>query len=360
LNHKDGLPEVRLINIDLIAENSYNPNVMSEEGFQALIHDLGHFTDPATLDPITVRPAGGDKPYEVIDGAHRLRAARAAGWDRIPVRVLQVDEDTARVLNYRKNRERGTLDPIKEAELFKAEREKGLSLHQIAEKYGVSHGHVASRLRLLKQEVVTRVTTSIGLSASHLEELGRLDDLKQAEALAKLVKERGLNVQQTREAVNMLKEGLGLKDVEEALQPKPAPATSPSGPSPAPSHEPASPAAPPPDPAEPAGRPEPAAVSQPKEPEGVLVERPEQFEEVVDQAERAPVERVVSERIRPEVKEKALTALHGQVEGLIKLGVKWSEILRALSQNGPPTPELAEAGWIPRRCPHCYRLLGGG
>jgi hypothetical protein len=47
----------------------------------------GYLTPPAGFKPVTLRPA--DIGYYLVDGLHRLEAARKLGWEAIPARILE-------------------------------------------------------------------------------------------------------------------------------------------------------------------------------------------------------------------------------------------------------------------------------
>jgi SAM-dependent methyltransferase len=97
--------------------------------------------------------------------------------------------DEAKAECYRKSKERGTIDPFKEAELFKSEMDGGLTTRKIARKYGVSLGYVGESLRLLTNldpsirrrasSLFTRVNKQDTLpliTRTHLEQLASIED----------------------------------------------------------------------------------------------------------------------------------------------------------------------------------------
>jgi len=65
--------------------------------------------------------------------------------------------EEAMVVNYRKNRERGSLDSFKEGRLYKWWQDKGLNVRAIGEKFDVSKSHVAQRIKnveVIKDEAI--------------------------------------------------------------------------------------------------------------------------------------------------------------------------------------------------------------
>ena len=158
--------EIKEISLSKLEPNKFNPNTMTKETFEALVQDMkrsGPKHDLA-IDRIIVAPknvfyndpkAEADI-YVIIDGENRFKAAAIASWKSIKCEIRNIGEDIARALNYRRNKERGTLDPLKEAMLFKSGIDKGLTQEMVALKYNVSRPYVGNRLRLiqLNSEVV--------------------------------------------------------------------------------------------------------------------------------------------------------------------------------------------------------------
>lgn len=197
-----------MIQIESIGLNSWNPNRMLEETYKALVEDIKAHGVGA-IDPIHVRPASGNFPggngakalaplkdlFEVIDGEHRLKALREAGFHDAPCIIDEVSEDEAKAINYRKNKERGNMDPFKEAALFKSMLEGGLTHEELADKVGVSRPQISQRISLLKispnaKQIVTRVTKSgKKVTTTHLELIAPLSDPIQVKVAEKLADE---------------------------------------------------------------------------------------------------------------------------------------------------------------------------
>jgi ParB/RepB/Spo0J family partition protein len=168
--HRKAEGRLEFLDLKQLQESSWNPNEMNDETFASLIQDMregGYFT----INPIQVFPAETDQQglvhYRIADGHHRFRAARKVPWEKIRAEVLDIEEFEAKVVNYRKNHERGTLNPEKEAKLFFEEWEKGngkLTQQQIADKYGISQQHVSDRLTAMS-------VYAPGVKSSHAEEI---------------------------------------------------------------------------------------------------------------------------------------------------------------------------------------------
>jgi len=160
---------ITTVALSQIRLNDYNPNFMDAETFNALLKDMKE-VGLEGVDPILLRPLEGtgadaevaEATYEVVDGEHRTRAALQLGWSEIGARVREMGLEEAMVVNYRKNRERGRLDPVKEGRLYKWWRdEKGLSSRELGKKFDVDHAHVLRRIRnveTIRDEALSALT----------------------------------------------------------------------------------------------------------------------------------------------------------------------------------------------------------
>jgi ParB/RepB/Spo0J family partition protein len=188
-----------------IQESPWNPNEMDAQTFKALVVDMQHNGQYAVnlLDLFAVgHDEHGIIRYQIADGHSRFRAARKLGWKEIRAIVYDMDENTAKIHNYRKNRERGTLNATKEAELFQEEAERGLTQQEIADKYGVSQQYVSDRLRTLP-------LYATGVKPSHAEEITRkLEEPKVRETVAKVAVKRHLTPEETCEVAKRVRDDL--------------------------------------------------------------------------------------------------------------------------------------------------------
>lgn len=83
---------------------------------KALESLVGSVREHGILQPLLVRPTG-EGTYEVVSGERRLRAAREAGLEEIPVTIKEVDEEeAARLLALVENLQREDLNVIEETE----------------------------------------------------------------------------------------------------------------------------------------------------------------------------------------------------------------------------------------------------
>jgi ParB family chromosome partitioning protein len=148
------------------------------------------------IQPIVARPVqGGTDVYEIIAGERRWRAAQRAGLHEVPVVIIEASDAEALQLAIIENVQRADLNPLEEAEGYRALIEEfANSQDEIAKIVGKSRSHVANTLRLLKlPETIKSYIHAGKLSAGHARMLVGQPD---AERLAEEIVARGLNVRQ--------------------------------------------------------------------------------------------------------------------------------------------------------------------
>ena len=90
----------------------FNPRRISDEELEALTRSIQQF---GLVDPIIVRRAD----LTVIGGHQRLVAARRLGYDAVPVVLVDLSQEQARLLNVALNKIAGTWDQELLARLLK-------------------------------------------------------------------------------------------------------------------------------------------------------------------------------------------------------------------------------------------------
>jgi len=157
------------------------------------------------IQPITVRKLDGGY-YQIIAGERRWRAARMAGLNEVPVRIIEADDRRAMELALVENLQREDLNPIEEARGYRTLMEEyGMTQEQAASAVGKSRPAVANSLRLLGlSEAVTAMVENGSLSAGHGRALLPIKDAKNQLELAETVINRGLSVRQTETLVKRL------------------------------------------------------------------------------------------------------------------------------------------------------------
>lgn len=105
------------------------------------------------INPIVVQISDGKKPYELIAGERRVRAAQWNGWDEIEARILMnVSPEEAKAIRLTENLQREDLTPWEEAEHLAGLRELNpdAPIEELAAKVGRGPQWVAQRLAVGK------------------------------------------------------------------------------------------------------------------------------------------------------------------------------------------------------------------
>jgi ParB family chromosome partitioning protein len=90
-----------------------------EEELEELADSIGRH---GVLDPIAVRPIGGDL-YEIISGHSRLKAVERLGWEAAPCLVYEADETEAELMLIDANLQSRNLSPMEVARSIRRKKE---------------------------------------------------------------------------------------------------------------------------------------------------------------------------------------------------------------------------------------------
>jgi ParB family chromosome partitioning protein len=164
--------------------------------------------EKGVLQPILVE-ADNEGGYIIIAGERRVRAARLAGLERIPVieRTFTAQEKLEIALI--ENVQREDLSPLEEARAYKRLMEMAdLSQEQIARKVGKDRSTIANAIRLLKlpEDALTALDEGT-VSPGHARALLMLVNVSDQLILLRRVIERGLSVRETEEMAGALNRG---------------------------------------------------------------------------------------------------------------------------------------------------------
>lgn len=139
--------KIKTIPINQIKENNWNPNELDESAFQVLVQNIKD-SKVGYTQPIEVRVIAKDE-YEVIDGAHRLRACIEAGLTYVQCVVSDYDDTQARLETLAKNKIRGTINLVKAANLI-SELNKEITLDDVEDRTFYNRQELEDALRLLE------------------------------------------------------------------------------------------------------------------------------------------------------------------------------------------------------------------
>jgi ParB family chromosome partitioning protein len=190
---------LRELRPDEITTNPRQPRtVFDEDALNELTHSIKEF---GVLQPIVVRKHG--LGYELVMGERRLRAAIAAGLEKIPAIVRDTADDAMLRDALLENIHRAQLNPLEEAAAYQQLLEEfGATHDELAARIGRSRSQVTNTIRLMNLPVPVQRRVAAGvLSAGHARALLGLANRDQQEDLASRIVAEGLSVRATEELV---------------------------------------------------------------------------------------------------------------------------------------------------------------
>jgi len=144
MSRTKNITETIEVPIDKIKPSPYQPRITFDlEDIRESIKRDG------ILVPLIVRKKDGY--YELIDGERRVRLTKELGYETISCTVINVDDETARRLVYKVNKERKNYTSYEEAVFFKKlVEEEGMKSYQIETELGINHSWVQACLNVWK------------------------------------------------------------------------------------------------------------------------------------------------------------------------------------------------------------------
>jgi ParB family transcriptional regulator, chromosome partitioning protein len=169
-----------------------------EAGIQELAASI---REVGILQPLVVRSTEGG--FELIAGERRLRAAKEAGLDRVPVLIRQAGDNESMELALVENLQREDLNPLETAAAYQTLMEGfGLTKEQLAHRLGKSRAAVTNTLRLAQLPDQIRTLLADGkLTEGHARALLGLETEEQMAQLAQRIQAEKLSVRRTEELV---------------------------------------------------------------------------------------------------------------------------------------------------------------
>ena len=185
--------------VSAIRPNARQPRKgFPETGIQELAASI---KEVGILQPLVVRSTSGG--FELIAGERRLRAAKEAGLERVPVLIRQAGENESMELALVENLQRENLSPLETAAAYQALMDGfGLTKEQLAQRLGKSRAAVTNTLRLTHlPETIRNLLGDGKLSEGHARALLGLQTEEQMLELAQKVADERLSVRRTEELV---------------------------------------------------------------------------------------------------------------------------------------------------------------
>jgi ParB family chromosome partitioning protein len=197
-----GAGEIR-VPLDRITANPDQPRKHFDE--EALRELADSIREHGVIEPPIVEDAG-DGTWVLIAGERRVRAARLAGLETVPVLVRVFTEAERMEVALIENIQRSDLNPVEEAAAYKRLMEiSGLSQEEVAARVGKNRSTVTNTLRLLKLPDTMREALASGaLSPGHGRALLSLGEGPEQEALFREITGGGLSVREAEKRASAL------------------------------------------------------------------------------------------------------------------------------------------------------------
>lgn len=202
------------VEINEILPNPYQPRaVFKQEELWELAKSIREF---GIIEPLIVR-INEDRRYELIAGERRLRAAKLAGLEQVPIILRQYDDRRSAQIALIENLQRSDLNAVEEAKAYRQLLDKfGMTQEIVAQKVGKSRSHIANFLRLLHlTEPVLAMVGEGRLSMGQAKPLLALGGELQLRA-AELIEERNLSARRAENLVKQLLRDAGALERIEA------------------------------------------------------------------------------------------------------------------------------------------------
>jgi len=190
--------------VEKIIPNPLQPrSVMQPEALEELAASI---REHGILQPLLVTYDAANDAYILVAGERRLRAARLAGLELVPVLVRQATEQQRLELALIENVQRADLTPLETAEAYRQLADDfSLSHEEIAARVGKNRVTVTNTMRLLKLPIEVRQALADGrISEGHARALLGLPSDKAQVAALETILRHGLNVRQVEELVRKL------------------------------------------------------------------------------------------------------------------------------------------------------------
>ena len=201
--------------VESIRPNPYQPRkTFDKEKLKELSESIKKH---GIIQPLIVRKKG--LHYELVAGERRLRAAKLAKLQTVPVLVREYDEKQMRELSLVENIQRHDLNPLEEAKAIQElMKQCSYTQAQAAERLGRSRAAVANLLRMLNlPEELQAMIADEKVTAGQMRPLSALTDREQQLKIGRALAENGWSARTVEEVVKTIKEGKNLEVLNERV-----------------------------------------------------------------------------------------------------------------------------------------------
>jgi ParB family chromosome partitioning protein len=207
LDSRAAIADSSHVHVELIERNPFQPRKDFEtESLDELVESVRQH---GVLQPLLVRPSGAQ--YQLIAGERRLLAAKKAGLETVPCRVLELEDQAMCEAALEENLKRRDLNVLEKAQAFKDYMQRfSAGVDDVAKQLSMSRSSVCNFLRLLDlTDFVKEALLAERVSFGHARAILSLNTDDQV-ALCKRIESESLSVRETEAAVREI-----LKDQQE-------------------------------------------------------------------------------------------------------------------------------------------------
>jgi ParB family chromosome partitioning protein len=193
----------------LLADLKPNPEQPRRAFKESTLRELADsIREKGVLQPVLAESDIGGG-YIIIAGERRVRAARLAGLQKIPVVVRQFSAREKLEIAVIENVQREDLSPMEEAQAYKRLMEMAdLSQEQVAQKVGKDRSTIANTIRLLKLPEEAQAELDRGaISPGHARALLMLVNVSDQQVLLRRIVDRGMSVREAEDMAGGLNKG---------------------------------------------------------------------------------------------------------------------------------------------------------
>jgi len=146
------------------------------------------------IQPLVVRKLGSS--YQLVAGERRLRAAKLAGLETVPVVVQDISDERLLEIALVENIQREDLHPIELAQAFeRLSKDLGLNHEEIGKRTGKDRATITNSIRLLQLPTdLQELVADRKLSPGHARALLKLASEEEQRVMAKLAVAQGWSV----------------------------------------------------------------------------------------------------------------------------------------------------------------------
>jgi len=197
--------EIKDLPIKDIAPDPLQPrDLFDDDKINALAESI---KNQGLLQPILVRPLK-DRKYKLVHGERRYRACTLLHLKTIKAEIRRLNDNEVLEIQIVENLQREDLNPIEEAKAFQRMHDELKYTHEkIAERIGKSREFVTNKLRLLTLSTDIQKGVAIGkISEGHAKAILSLKDVKMQRQVSKQISNKKLNVRETEQMVQSLRD----------------------------------------------------------------------------------------------------------------------------------------------------------